>query len=78
MSVDQLSFSCPDPSSGVSTVSMIDNPQLDIVNVRVGLCPPLMGTFDYLLSTGNVQYISAVLDQHRAEIFQIIISHDLL
>jgi hypothetical protein len=47
MSIDQLSFSHPDPSSGVSTVPMIDNPQPDIVNVGVGLCPPLMGTFDY-------------------------------
>jgi hypothetical protein len=47
MTIDQLSFSHPDPSSGVSTVPMIDNPQPDIVNVGVGLCPPLMGTFDY-------------------------------
>jgi hypothetical protein len=47
MSIDQLSFSHPDPSSGVSMVPMIDNPQPNIVNVGVGLCPPLMGTFDY-------------------------------
>jgi hypothetical protein len=26
MTIDQLSFSCPEPSSGVSTVMMIDNP----------------------------------------------------
>jgi hypothetical protein len=26
MTIDQLSFSHPDPSSGVSTVPMIDNP----------------------------------------------------
>jgi hypothetical protein len=47
VTIDQLSFSRPDPSSGASTVPMIDNPQPDVVNVGVGLCPPLMGTFDY-------------------------------
>jgi hypothetical protein len=71
MSIDQLSFSHPDPSSRVSTVPMIDNPQPDIVNVGVGLCPPLMGTFNYPPPTNNVQYISVVPDQPRAEIFQI-------
>jgi hypothetical protein len=49
VTIDQLSFSCPDPSSGVSKVPMIDNPQLDIVNIGVGLCPHLMGIFDYRL-----------------------------
>jgi hypothetical protein len=44
--IDQLSFSRLDPSSGVSTVPMIDNPQPDIINIGFGLCPPLMGTFD--------------------------------
>jgi hypothetical protein len=62
ISIDQLSFSHLDPSLGVSTVLMIDNPQLDIVNVGVGLCPPLMGTFDYSPLTDNVQYISVVPD----------------
>jgi hypothetical protein len=71
MSIDQLSFSHPDPSSGVSTVPMIDNPQPDIINIGVGLCPPLMGTFDYPPPTDNVHYISVVPDQPRAEIFQI-------
>jgi hypothetical protein len=33
MTIDQLSFSHPDPSSGASTVPMIDNPQPDIVNM---------------------------------------------
>jgi hypothetical protein len=60
VSIDQLSFSCLDPSSGVSTVSMIDNPHPDIINVGVGLCPPLMGTFDYPPPTDNVHYISVV------------------
>jgi hypothetical protein len=36
MTIDQLSFSHLDPSSLVSMVSMIDNPQLDIINVGVG------------------------------------------
>jgi hypothetical protein len=47
LTIDQLSFSRPDPSSGASTVPMINNPQPIIVNIRVGLCPPLMGTFNY-------------------------------
>jgi hypothetical protein len=71
MSIDQLSFSHPDRSSGVSTVSMIDNPQPGIINVGVGLCPPLMVSFNYLPLTGNFHCISIVLDQPRDEIFQI-------
>jgi hypothetical protein len=71
VSIDQLSFSLPDPSSGVSTVPMIDNPQPDIVNVEVGLCPPLMGTFDYPPLTDNVHCILAIPDQPRTKIFQI-------
>jgi hypothetical protein len=71
MSIDQLSFSHPDPSSGASTVPMIDNPQPDIVNVGVGLCPPLMGTFDYPPPSDDVKFISVVPDQPKAEIFQV-------
>jgi hypothetical protein len=33
MTIDQLSFSRPDPSLGVSTVPMIDNPQPGIINM---------------------------------------------
>jgi hypothetical protein len=69
--IDQLSFSRPDPSSGASTVLMIDNPQPDIVNVGVGLCQSLMGTFDYRPPSGNVKLISAAPDQPRAKIFQM-------
>jgi hypothetical protein len=58
ISIDQLSFSRPDPSSGVSMVPMIDNPQSDIINVGVGLCPPLMGTFNYPPPTDNIHYMS--------------------
>jgi hypothetical protein len=47
VTIDQLSFSRPDPSLGASIVPMIDNPQPDIINVGVGLCPSLMGNFDY-------------------------------
>jgi hypothetical protein len=71
VSIDQLSFSHPDPSSRASTVPMIDNPQPDIINLGVGLCPPLMGTFNYPPPTGDVKYISTVPDQPRAEIFQV-------
>jgi hypothetical protein len=68
MTIDQLSFSRPDPSLGVSTVPMIDNPQLGVVNVGVGLCPSLMGTFDYLPPQGDVKFIS---DHHKVEISQV-------
>jgi hypothetical protein len=71
VSIDQLSFSHPNPSSGVSTIPMIDNPQPKIVNVGVGLFPPLIGPFNYLPLTDNVHYILAVPNQPRAEIFQI-------
>jgi hypothetical protein len=33
VTIDQLSFSIPDPSLGASTVPMIDNPQPGVVNV---------------------------------------------
>ena len=62
MTIDQLSFSRLDPSSGVSMVPMIDNPQPGIVNVGVGLCPPLMGTFDYPSPSGDVKFISTIPD----------------
>jgi hypothetical protein len=62
VSIDQLSFSHPDPSSRASTVLMIDNPQPNIINVGVGLCPPLMGTFDYQPPSGDVKFISVVPD----------------
>ena len=52
-------------------VLMIDNPHLGIINIGVGLCPPLMGTFDYPPPTDNVHYMSVVPDQSSAEIFQI-------
>ena len=54
VTIDQLSFSRPDPSLGASMVSMIDNPQLGVVNVGVGLCPFWMGTFNYPPPQGDV------------------------
>jgi hypothetical protein len=71
VTIDQLSFSRPDPSLKASTVRMIDKPQPDIVNMGVGLCPPLMGTFDYSPPSGDVKFISVSHDQPRAEIFQV-------
>jgi hypothetical protein len=68
VTIDQLSFSRPDPSLGASAVSMIDNPQQGVFNVGVGLCPSLMGTFDYLPPQGDVKFIS---DHHKVEIFQV-------
>ena len=69
MTIDQLSFSRPDPSLGASVVPMIDNPQLGVVNVGVGLCPSLMGTFDYPPPQGDVKFIS---NHHKVEIFQVL------
>ena len=68
VTIDQLSFSRPNHSSGASTVPMIDNSQINIVNIGVGLCPPLMGTFDYPPPQGNVKFIS---DHHNINIFQV-------
>ena len=51
---------------------MIDNPEPGIVNIGVGLCPPLMGAFDYPPPINNVEYISTIPDHPRDEIFQIL------
>jgi hypothetical protein len=68
VTIAQLSFSRPDPALGASTVPMIDNPQPGIVNVGVGLCPYLMGTFDYPPPQGDIKFIS---NHHKVEIFQV-------
>jgi hypothetical protein len=47
---------------------MIDNPQAGFVNVGVGLCPYLMGTFDYPPPHNNVKFIS---NHHKADIFHV-------
>ena len=69
VTIDQLSFSRPDPALGASTVPMVDNPQAGVVNVGVGLCPSLMGTFDYPPPQGDVKFIST---HHKAEIFHVL------
>jgi hypothetical protein len=68
VTIDQLSFSRPDPALGASTVPMIDNPQAGVVNVGFGLCPSLMGIFDYPPPHNDVKFIS---NHHKAEIFQV-------
>jgi hypothetical protein len=62
VTIDQFSFFHPDPSSGASTVSMIDNPQPSTVNLGVGFFPSLMGTFDYPPPSGDVKLISVSHD----------------
>jgi hypothetical protein len=69
VTIDQWSFSRPDPSLGASMVPMIDNPQPGVVNVGVGLCPSLMGTFDYPPPQGDIKFIS---NHHKVEIFQVL------
>jgi hypothetical protein len=68
VTIDQLSFSRPDPALGASTVPMIDNPQASIINVGVGLCPSLMGTFYYPPPHDDVKFIPS---HHKANIFQV-------
>jgi hypothetical protein len=68
VTINQLSFSRHDPALGASTVPMIDNPQPGIVNVGVGLCPSLMGTFDYPPPHDDIKFIS---NHHKVEIFQV-------
>jgi hypothetical protein len=69
VTIDQLSFSRPEPSLGASTVLMIDNPQPGVVNIGVGLCPSLMGTFDYPPPQGDIKFIS---NHHKVDIFQVL------
>jgi hypothetical protein len=69
VTIDQLSFSRPDPALGASTVPKIDNPQPGVINVGVGLCPYLMGTFDYPPLQGDIKFIS---NHHKVEIFQVL------
>jgi hypothetical protein len=69
VTIDQLSFSRPDPSLGESTIPMINNPQPGVVNVGAGLCPSLMGTFDYLPPQGNIKFIS---NHHKVDIYQVL------
>jgi hypothetical protein len=68
VTIDQLSFSRPNLALGASTVPMIDNPQPGVVNVGVGLCPSLMGTFDYPPPHDDIKFIS---NHHKVEIFQV-------
>jgi hypothetical protein len=68
VTIDQLSFSRPDPTLGASTIPMIDNHQLGVVNVGVCLCPYLMGTFDYSPPQGDIKFIS---NHHKVDIFQV-------
>jgi hypothetical protein len=72
VTINQLYFSRPDPSLGASMVPMIDNPQPGVFNVGVGLCPSLMGTFDYPPPQGNIKFIS---NHHKVEIFQVSLFH---
>jgi hypothetical protein len=72
VTIDQFSFSRPDPSSGASTVSIIDNPQPIIVKFGVGFFFSLIGTFDYSPPSSDVKLILDVLDHPRAAIFQVL------
>jgi hypothetical protein len=70
VTIDQLSFSCPDPSSEASIVPICDNPQPVTLNLGARFFPSLMGNFYYPSPSNDVRFISIVLDQSRAAIFQ--------
>jgi hypothetical protein len=53
-------------------VPILDNPHPSVINVGVGLCPPLMGTFDYSPPSGDEKMILVVPDQPRDDIFQVL------
>jgi hypothetical protein len=72
ITIDQLSFSHPNPSSGASTVLMIDNLQPGTINLGARFFWSLMGTFDYLPPSNDVRFISAIPDQPKAAIFQVL------
>jgi hypothetical protein len=55
VTIYQLSFSRLDPALGASTVPMVDNPQAGVFNIGFGLCPSLMGTFNYPPPQGDVK-----------------------
>jgi hypothetical protein len=69
VTIDQLSLFRPDPALGAPTVPIIDNTQPVVVNVGVGLCPSLMGTFDYPPPHDDIKFIS---NHHKVEIFQVL------
>jgi hypothetical protein len=71
VTIDQLSLSHPKPSSGASTVWMIDSPQPNTIKLGVGLFLSLMGTFDYPPPSSDVNLISFVLNQSRDGILQV-------
>jgi len=60
VTVDQLSFSRPNSSSGESMVLMINNLQQGTVNLGFGLFPSLLGTFNFPPPSNDVKYISAI------------------
>jgi hypothetical protein len=68
VTIDQLSFSRPDPALGASTISTIDNTQPSVVNVGVGLCLSLMGTFDFPPPHNDIKFIS---NHHKVKSFQV-------
>jgi hypothetical protein len=70
VTVDQLSFSHPDPSLRASTVPMIDNPRPYTIKLGVGFCPSFMVTFDYPPPFGDVKLISATPDHPGLKYFK--------
>jgi hypothetical protein len=68
VTINQLSFSRPDPALEESTIPMIDKPQPCVINVGVGLCPSLIGTFNFPPPHDDIKFIS---NHHKVEIFKV-------
>jgi hypothetical protein len=74
VTVDQLSVAHVDPAtSPVSVVPLIENLQWAPVNWGVGMYPSLMGTFDFLAPSLDVNVILTVPEQSmlKDDIFQV-------
>jgi hypothetical protein len=71
ITVEQFSFSRPDPPSRASMIPMIDNLQPCTVNLGVGVFLSLMGNFDYPSPSNDLRFILVVLDQPKDDIFQV-------
>jgi hypothetical protein len=52
----------------MSALEVLQSCSAGVVNIGVGLCPSLMGTFDYPPPQGDVKFIS---NHHKAEIFHV-------
>jgi hypothetical protein len=76
VTVDQLSVAHVDPTtSPVSVVPLIENLQWAPVNWGVGMYPSLMGTFDFLAPSLDVNSILTVPEQSMLKLISFKLDH---